>query len=313
MAATQNNRPPRAQEAQPLLSGRQLALGGLMLLMALAWTVTELLPVLLLAEHSLVQVVWVRYGVHLLLMLLLLAPREGLRFLRTRRPALQVGRGLLMIVMPASFILALGRVEMDAMLTVFWLAPLLLLALAALLQRDLAGWKTWAAALGSTLGAALILRPGAGLAAAAPYGLLMGLSFSLYVVLTRSLRSERTATNLFYSALVVFLPLTFFVSRFWSPLDLHDLLVLAGVGVAGLVVLWAVDRATDIAPISSLAPLVALQVVLYDVLSPLFWGTRPARLALVGAALTLFCAVAGWLIPAGAHSDLSPRLAHTRS
>ncbi len=312
MAAVQNNRPPFAQEAQPLLSGRQLALGGLMLLMALAWTVTELLPMLLFAEHSLVQVVWVRYGVHLLLMLLL-APREGLRFLRTRQPALQIGRGLLMLAMPAAFILALGRVDMRAMLTVFWLAPLLLLALAALLQRDLAGWKTWAAALGSTLGAALILRPGAGLAAAAPYGLLMGLSFSLYVVLTRSLRSERTVTNLFYSALVVFAPLTFFLRRFWSPLNLHDLLVLAGVGVAGLVVLWAVDRATDIAPISSLAPLVALQVVLYDVLSPLFWGARPAKLALVGAALILFCAVAGWLIPAGAHSDLSPRLAHTRS
>lgn len=292
--------------------GRKWVLGGLMLLLALMWTVTETLPVLLEAEHSLVQVVWVRYGVHILFMLLVLAPREGLAALRTRRPALQVGRGLLMLAMPAAFIAAIGRVAMNEMLAVFWLSPLLLLALAAMLQHDRPPAAIWAAAAGCTLGAALILRPGLGVLAAAPYGLVMGISFSLYVVLTRTLRSERTATNLLYSALTVFVPLSFFAPRFWSPLSRHDALVLAGVGLAGLVVLWAIDRATEIASISRLAPLVALQLVLYDVVSPLVWGTWPARLALAGAALIVVCASAGLWLPPEDGAVQSPEPAQTR-
>ena len=57
-----------------------------------------------------------------------------------------MGDGLLMIVMPASFIVSLGQVRGADVMAVFWLAPLLLLGFALLIQRDRPRWTAWAAA-----------------------------------------------------------------------------------------------------------------------------------------------------------------------
>lgn len=72
--------------------------------MALLWIVVEEIPALLSPSYSLYQVVWMRYGVHLLFLLLYLAARGKLTLVRTAQPGLQIGRGLLMLAMPFFFI-----------------------------------------------------------------------------------------------------------------------------------------------------------------------------------------------------------------
>jgi drug/metabolite transporter (DMT)-like permease len=270
---------------------------GLMVLLAALWAIAELLPTFLTPGYSLYQVVWVRYITHIVCMLLVLLPRHGLGVFHTQRPALQIGRGLLMVVMPASFIASIGQASGYDVLAVFWLTPLLLLAFAALLQGDRPNWLVWCAAGASALGAQLILRPTATALAAVPYGLGMAVSFSLYVVLTRTLRTERTMTNLLYSALVVAVPLTFVMPAVWQPLTLRDGLIMAGVGVVGLAVLWIIDRVSDLLPISVFASLFSLQLVLMAVVLPLVAGARPAKLALAGTLLVLGAACAGWFVP----------------
>ena len=148
----------------------------------------------------------------------------------------------------------------------------------------------------STLGALLILRPSGDIAAAVLYGLGMAISFSLYVVLTRSLRHEPTATNLFYSALVVFVPLSFAMPAIWKTPTARDALIMASIGILGLAVLWAIDRACELVPVSAIATLFPLQLVLISILLPLLTGLRPSRLALVGMALVIGSAIAGWVL-----------------
>jgi drug/metabolite transporter (DMT)-like permease len=262
------------------------------------WTIAEILPTMLTPGYSLYQVVWVRYGVHILVLLVALAPRQGRALFHTRRPALQVGRGLLMLIMPVSFIASLGQARASDVLAVFWLAPLLLLGFAAVLQGDRPRWPIWATALTGLLGAWLILRPSAAVLDAALFGLGMAVSFSLYVMLTRSLRGERTPTNLLYSALAVFLPLTLVMPGVWQPLTPRDAMLMAGVGLAGLGVLWALDRACSLAPVSSIACLFPLQLVAIGVALPLLSGAQPARLAILGAALIIGSALGGWLLSA---------------
>jgi drug/metabolite transporter (DMT)-like permease len=271
--------------------------GALLALITVLWTVAEILPTLLTPGYSLFQVIWVRYGTHLLCMLIVLVPRLGGRLFATKCLGLQLGRGLLMIVMPASYIFSIGRVAALDVLAVFWMAPLLLLALAALIQGERASWLGWIAALAATLGAQLILRPDMETFAALPFGLGMALSFSLYVVLTRSLRHERRATNLFYSALVVFVPLTFLMPSIWQPLTLRDTLLMIGVGVTGLGVLWAIDWACELVPVAVFAPIFAVQLALIAVLLPWLTGTGTGRAALLGAALIVGSACLGWLLP----------------
>jgi hypothetical protein len=49
-----------------------------------------------LRSYPLAPLIWARYTVHMLFMLVLLAPRMGWGLVRTRRPGLQLLRGLLL-------------------------------------------------------------------------------------------------------------------------------------------------------------------------------------------------------------------------
>ena len=93
------------------------------------------------------------------------------------------------------------------------------------------------------------------------------------------------------------MPLSFAMPAIWKPLTPGDALVMAGVGVVGLVVLWCIDRATALVPISLLAPIFPLQLTLIAVVPTLVAGSRPAWLALAGTALIVGSALAGWLLP----------------
>ncbi len=223
----------------------RLAVVGVVALLALLWNVVEGVPVLLSPGYSLYQIVWMRYAAHLVVLLLFLAARGKLALLSTERPALQIGRGLLMLAMPWFFITGLGFTTVGGVMAVFWVAPLMVLVLAALLLRDVARLPVWIATAIGYAAVLLLLRPDRQTISTTALLLALGMafSFSLYVVLTRTLRTEATATNLFYTAVAVFVPLSFFMPALWKTPSPRDLLIMAVVGIAGLGLLWALDRA----------------------------------------------------------------------
>src|SRR5512143_4203839 len=49
------------------------------------------------ARYPVAEIVWARFTGHLVVMLLLFLPQHGWRLLATRRPAVQIGRSLLML------------------------------------------------------------------------------------------------------------------------------------------------------------------------------------------------------------------------
>jgi drug/metabolite transporter (DMT)-like permease len=233
----------------------------LMLGFAALWALVETVAAGVLVRHSPYQVVFTRYVVHCLVMLAVFH-REPASLLRTRRPALQVGRSLLMLGMPASWVIAsqLG-VEMGTTMAVFWLSPLLILGLAAALLGERAPLRLWLAAAAAWSGALAITRPGE----LPPLGRMvfpaaMALTFSLYVVLTRSLRTETTRANLFYSALGVAVSLVPVMARVWVSPAPRDLTIMVAVGVLGLAGLWALDRMAHAGPVSAAAPFAFLQL-----------------------------------------------------
>jgi drug/metabolite transporter (DMT)-like permease len=122
----------------------------------------------------------------------------------------------------------------------------------------------------------------------------MAVTFSLYVVMTRSLRSETTRANLFYTALGVFVVLTPFMPRIWSTPSLHDMMVLGGVGLLGYLALYALDRLAAAAPVSVAAPLGYLQLAFAVVIAWSFGNHRHASLTLVGLLLIAGTALYVW-------------------
>ena len=262
-----------------------------MLLFVVLWTLVELTAATALNRYTAYQVVWMRYGVHLLLMLAWWGWREPLSLVRTKRLPTQLARSFLMFVMPVSWFLAVqaGLRESTTML-VFWLSPLAVLALAACLLGERAPRGAWLlAALGALGGVAFFAPtplPQSRWVLAAP--LAMGLSFAVYVVMTRTLRDEPVRVNLFYTAFGVFLLLSPIVPFVWVAPSAGDFAKLAAVGVLGYFTLLALDRLAAAAEVSVSAPLIYLQLAITIALS-IALGHVPADARHVGA-LALACA-----------------------
>jgi drug/metabolite transporter (DMT)-like permease len=243
--------------------------------MALAmglWVALEALGGWIGGGYSPYQVVWTRYAVHIALLATVLGHR-GRRMVRTRRPVLQVFRGLLMVAMPAFYITGARSSASADVWAEFWVAPLMVVGLSVPLLGEAPGMRLWLATGAGLVGALLIARPFSPLLdARAIFPLGMAACFALYLVLTRRLGEESVETRLFYTALVPFLclsPVMVSVGRLPTP---RAFLLMALVGVVGLLVLWALDKALDLAPASLGAPFIYTQLLWAMVLGEEGWG-----------------------------------------
>jgi drug/metabolite transporter (DMT)-like permease len=234
----------------------------LMLAFGAAWASLEMVGASMHRAYSPYQIVWCRYGVHLAFMLALFAPRDPLVLVRTRRPVFQVVRSMLMLIMPASWIMAAERgLDAATMTAVLASVPLLVTIFGAVLLRERPASWTWIAALVASAAYLACALPLAGISIRQlVLPLVTAVSFSLYVVMTRSLRTETTRANLFYTALGVFVVLSVFIAEVWIPPDAHDVACMVAMGLIGYLVLYALDRSVASAPVCVSAPFAASQI-----------------------------------------------------
>jgi drug/metabolite transporter (DMT)-like permease len=215
-----------------------LLAASLIALFATLWVIIEALGAT--AGVPAQEVVFVRYGVHLLFVVAVYGPQYGSRLYRTSRLALQVGRSLMMLIMPISFLAAISRIPVTTLLSLFWLAPLL----AMLLGRREITRRHWLAGAVGYAGVLLIegfhgpINPAGTL-----FSVTMAASFALYQHMTRKLADHLEVTNLFHTALWVFLALIGPVVLTWRTPTATGWAALAGIGLLGFAALYALDAA----------------------------------------------------------------------
>lgn len=264
--------------------------------MAMAlWAVIENVAQLFTQHYSSFQIVWMRYSVHLLFMLLVFGPRVRLRMVRTRRLGKQMLRGMLMMGMHLSFIFAVRSISVHATMTAFWIAPLLLVALSTL-RGEHANTLTWGAVLAGFAGVLLILRNPAALAHPATLlALVMAVCFVVYIQMSREMAGEDLYASLFYTAFSVWLVLCFFMPFYWVKPTGQDLLVFAAIGIIGYFAILGFDRAAELAPTWVSAPFGFVQPVLVLLAEWLLGHTFPGRLSLgIAALIVLILAFLLW-------------------
>jgi drug/metabolite transporter (DMT)-like permease len=234
------------------------------------------------------QTVWVRYATHLGFMLLVFAPRVGFGLLRTKNLKLQLARPLTMIGMPLFFIGGLMVLPAHEVWALFWVSPVMVLALAALLLKEPIGWLRWLGTILCLLAVWIVMRPdlkSVNWTFVLPFG--MAFCYSLYRVLTRMLRNENSLTSLFYSAIVVFIPFSLFLPLFWQPMTLGGIIPRVFIGLLGYATLYCLDKAYEIAPAAVMAPFSFSQVPFLLLLGYVFLHEVPDRLSLLGCAILI--------------------------
>lgn len=272
-----------------------LFLLGAVLLFAILDTTAKYLT-----QHApLPLLVWGRYASHLLLMLVLLAPRQGRRLLHAPRPGLQTLRGLLLLGCTGFGFAALSHMPVAETTAIFFTAPLLVALLAGPWLGEKISTGPWLAALAGFAGILLIARPSGALP---PGGIALALGgavcYACYQLLTRQLAAQTPPlTLLFYTALTgtlgASLALPWFWTGIWPPLWI--ILATIALGVLGGSGHLLLIHAFRNAPASFLSPFLYVQLIWATLLGALIFGHWPDTLALTGMAIIALSGGAlGW-------------------
>jgi drug/metabolite transporter (DMT)-like permease len=245
---------------------------------------------LLTAHYPVMQIVWARFTGHLIVMLVVFMPRYGRRLFATRRPAIQLGRSLLMLVSNLVFVMAIGRVPLATASAIGFTSPLLVTAMSVPLLGEHVGPRRWSAVLVGFAGALLIIRPGTGLANPAILLLLVSAAcYALYQIATRWIAVfDGAATGIVFAALLGSLVMSLVLPFvFVRPRSLFDLGLFVSLGLIGGAGHYLIIRAFQCGPAAVLAPLGYVELIGTSILGYLIFGNFPDGLTWTGAAIII--------------------------
>ena len=236
------------------------------------------------------EVTWLRFVGHVVFSAVVLWPFAVKPSLRSKKPLIQVFRSVLMVVTTGFNFMALRYLQLDQTVTIFFLTPLLIAALAGPLLDEWVGWHRVLAIVAGFIGVLLVMHPGIGtvhwamlLALVATFG------YSFYNLATRYLAAfdppEVTQT---YTPLAGFLVLAPFAVAQWHwPEGTLQYALLASLGFWGGLGHWLLILAHRNAPAPVLAPFIYLGLIWMSATGFLVFGDVPTLWTLSGAAVVI--------------------------
>lgn len=242
------------------------------------------------ADVPVSQVIWMRMVVHIFFTMAILGPMSLPRLVRSQKPMLQLLRSLFLLGATGFNFVALIYLQLDQTITVFFLAPLIVAALAGPLLGEWVGWRRLTAICIGFFGVVLITKPGfGGIHWAVIYAIGAAVSFALYNICTRYLSAyDSSDVTQFYSPLVgtaVFLPLAFMDWQ-WPDTTLVWLLLLS-MGCIGGLGHWFLIIAHRYAPAPILGPFIYTGLLSMTLIGYVVFGDIPTLWTLAGATVVI--------------------------
>jgi drug/metabolite transporter (DMT)-like permease len=261
---------------------------------------------LLAQNYPVTEIVWARFTGHLIIMLLIFLPRYRWGLLRTRRPLVQIGRSILMLVSNMVFVMAIGRVPLATASAIGFTSPLVVTALSVPLLHETVGWRRWSAVIVGFGGALMVIRPGSGFHDPAVLLLVVSaVAYALYQIATRWIsQHDDAATGIIFAALLgslamsVLLPFDFILPR-----SLLDLALFCCLGLLGGTGHYLIIRAFQLGQAAVIAPLGYVELVGTVILGYLIFDNLPDLWTWLGA---------GVIIASGIYIALRERLQTAR-
>lgn len=225
-----------------------------------------------------------------LVALIVLAPlvaREGLASLHTRRPAAHATRMLFSWVGNMALFFALAELPIADVGALIFTQPLMTMALAILVLRQSASWRTWVACAIGFVGALVILRPGI-TEVGVGSGLVLVAAFTFACASTTIKSLSRTETTLaitLYMNLAM-LPLTFVAALFvWKWPAWHDLFPMFALGFLYTGAQYAIAKAIAAADARVVQPFDFLRLPFAALIGYLLFRELPDGWTWAGAAI----------------------------
>lgn len=218
---------------------------------------------------------------------------EGRRAFHPQRPLHHLARAALLFGATFLFFNALKHLPIADALAIFFVNPLVIVVLSALLLGERVGPRRWAAVAVGFVGTLIIIRPG--MVAINPgtlYALGAGVSLGSYFVMTRHIAGAADAMVLtFQTSAIGAALMTLGLPFVWQGPDPLQWLMLAGLGVIATLGHVLITKAYEHGEASLLAPLAFTEIIMATLVGWWFFGDLPDRWTLLGVAILIASAI----------------------
>lgn len=246
----------------------------------------------LLSSHlPTVELLWARCLGHLVFIIAIFAPGHGgWRLFRTRKPAIQLARSLLLVTSSGLFFTALGQVPLADAIAISFTSPFIVAALAGPVLGERVSLGHWVAIAVGFLGALIVIGPaGGGTSLYAVLVLGSAGCYAVYQILTRRLAGiDPPEVSVTYSALVGTLVLSALVPFYWrTPERPAHWAILGALGLLGGLGHYCIARALLWGPASILSPFHYVQLIGAAAMGYLVFADVPSRGTWGGSAIII--------------------------
>ncbi len=240
--------------------------------------------------QPLVQVVWLRFAIHVALTAIFVGPLYGPRLYRTRQLKLQLFRATLMGTMTGLNFAALQTLQLAETGSIMFLAPLLIAGLGWFVFGEQLDLGRWLAILTGFIGVLVILQPGTGqfkLAMLLPLAAAFGIA-AFNLVSRRLAATDAPVTTQFLSGLGTAVVLAPFALWNWqAPESLSQWLLLIALGSSGAVGHYLLALSFRYAPASTLAPFQYFQIFWMIAIGYFVFGDLPTWTVVLGSGIVV--------------------------
>jgi drug/metabolite transporter (DMT)-like permease len=201
---------------------------------------------------------------------------------------LHLVRGVLSVIMMATFVFGIQQLSLAKTYALFFVAPLLIAILSVLTLGERVSRAQWIAiAIG--FGGVLFVRPPEIVGWAAPVAILgTALCYALSSILVKIIgRTDSTQSMVFWMTCMLAIGATALALPAWQPIQGAHHLIIGGIAITGAVGQWGITEAFKHAPAASVAPLEYSGMAWVILIDLFVWSVMPEWQTLVGAAVII--------------------------
>jgi drug/metabolite transporter (DMT)-like permease len=207
----------------------------------------------------------------------------------TKRPFLQIFRGVLLATEIVIFVFGLSRVGMAMAQSIFQVGPLLVTMLSVPFLGEKVGWRRGTAIVVGLFGVLLIINP---THVKFDLNLLFPMAattmFAIYAIATRAVsKSDNSMTSFFYTGIGGAVVLTAVGLFHMEPIAQHDWPWMAALCACGIASHYCLIRAYDILEAGEVQPLSYLQLVIGAFIAVLVFNEHLTWNVVTGASIVV--------------------------
>jgi drug/metabolite transporter (DMT)-like permease len=235
--------------------------------------------------YSVFQLLLVKYIFVLLLSLFESRRKKNRNFYKSKNIKMQIFRSILSVLESGCFVLSFKYLSLADAHSVGSLAPVIVVALSAIILKEKVSTKTWIAIFIGFIGVLIILRPTSSIFdPKALLPLAAAFVLGLYQVITRKVSEyDSTEVSLFYTSVVGIIVMSFLAISFWRPITPSAYILFLAIGVFFSLGIYLQIIALSKARASIIQPFHYTLIFWAIILGYIFYNDIPDFYTIIGA------------------------------